>query len=224
MIDESTHEWPKIVIHCNECITYFLHAILCLEHTISLQTNIYIVTSYSLIFLARANWRKGDLHQWITTVNIDFSSPGIHGVGVGVGVGVGRGWVGVGWVWVCGCGCGVGVWVWVCVCVWGGGELNYMQNNSRLCHNGTRPYTCWNYLMTSSNGPCPLQIRSCLTMPLMYGTLKSSGSISRPLSTKWQQLLFLKSIYCENIECFTAQYMHIIILILFYPLKQRHQK
>ena len=39
-----------------------------------------IVTSYSAIVLARANWRKGDLHQWITAVNIDISSPGIHGL------------------------------------------------------------------------------------------------------------------------------------------------
>ena len=39
-----------------------------------------IVTSYSLIVLAHANWRKGDLHKWITTVNIDFSPPGIHGL------------------------------------------------------------------------------------------------------------------------------------------------
>ena len=35
-----------------------------------------IVTSYSLIVLAC----KGDLHKWITTVNIDFSPPGIHGL------------------------------------------------------------------------------------------------------------------------------------------------
>ena len=32
------------------------------------------------IVLARANWRKGDLHQRITTVNIDFSPRGIHGL------------------------------------------------------------------------------------------------------------------------------------------------
>ena len=40
-----------------------------------------IVTSYSSIVLARTNWRQGDLHLWITTVNIDFSPPGIHGLG-----------------------------------------------------------------------------------------------------------------------------------------------
>ena len=39
-----------------------------------------IVTSYLSIVLARANMRKGDLHKWITTVNIDFSPPGIHGL------------------------------------------------------------------------------------------------------------------------------------------------
>ena len=39
-----------------------------------------IVTSYLSIVLARADWRKCNLHQWITTVNIDFSPPGIHGL------------------------------------------------------------------------------------------------------------------------------------------------
>ena len=39
-----------------------------------------IVTSYSSIVIARANWRKGDLHWWITTANFDFSPPGIHGL------------------------------------------------------------------------------------------------------------------------------------------------
>ena len=39
-----------------------------------------IVTSYLSIVLACTNWRKDDLHLWITTVNIDFSSPGIHGL------------------------------------------------------------------------------------------------------------------------------------------------
>ena len=34
--------------------------------------------SCSSIVLARANWHKGDLHYWITTVNIDFSPPGIQ--------------------------------------------------------------------------------------------------------------------------------------------------
>ena len=40
--------------------------------------NTSIVTSYSAIVLARANWHKSDLHWWITIVNIDFSSPGNH--------------------------------------------------------------------------------------------------------------------------------------------------
>ena len=39
-----------------------------------------IMTSSSSIVLARANWRKSDLHLWITTVNIDFSPPAIHGL------------------------------------------------------------------------------------------------------------------------------------------------
>ena len=39
-----------------------------------------IVSSYSSIVLARDNWRKGDLHWWITTANIDFSPHGIHGL------------------------------------------------------------------------------------------------------------------------------------------------
>ena len=85
------HEWKslanhltsdqKIVIHGSEF--YFLHAIY-LEHIVPLQTIVDrlfrhceaitvdlwrhanmrtgIVTSYSSIVLARANWRKGDLH------------------------------------------------------------------------------------------------------------------------------------------------------------------
>ena len=36
------------------------------------------MTSYSSIVLERADWRKGDLHKWITSVNIGFSAPGIH--------------------------------------------------------------------------------------------------------------------------------------------------
>ena len=40
-----------------------------------------IVTSYSSTVLTRANWLKGDLHQWIATVNINFSPSGIHGLG-----------------------------------------------------------------------------------------------------------------------------------------------
>ena len=38
-----------------------------------------IVAPYLSIVLARANWHKNDLHQWITTVNIDFSPLGSHG-------------------------------------------------------------------------------------------------------------------------------------------------
>ena len=39
-----------------------------------------IVTSYSSIVFACANWRRNDLQQWITTVNIDFSPLAIHGL------------------------------------------------------------------------------------------------------------------------------------------------
>ena len=39
-----------------------------------------IVLSYSPIVLACTNWRIGDLHGWITTVNIDSSPPSIHGL------------------------------------------------------------------------------------------------------------------------------------------------
>ena len=41
---------------------------------------ISIVTSYSSIVFSRANWHKSVLHLWITTLNIDFSPPGIHGL------------------------------------------------------------------------------------------------------------------------------------------------
>ena len=39
-----------------------------------------IVTLYSSIVLACANWRKSNHHWWITTVNIDFWPSGIHGL------------------------------------------------------------------------------------------------------------------------------------------------
>ena len=39
-----------------------------------------IVTSYSSIVLACANWRKGDISQWMRTMNIDFLPPCIHGL------------------------------------------------------------------------------------------------------------------------------------------------
>ena len=39
-----------------------------------------IVTSYSSIVLARANWCKADLNWWITIFNIEFSLPSIHGL------------------------------------------------------------------------------------------------------------------------------------------------
>ena len=99
----------KSLFTVTNVLFHFLYAILCPEHTILLTTIIdrsfrkgrfwlrivtspkwlcdvtrtrdtSIVTSYSSIVLARANWRKGDLHWWITTVNIDFSSPDIHGL------------------------------------------------------------------------------------------------------------------------------------------------
>ena len=37
-----------------------------------------IVTSYWSIVIARANWWKGDLHYWITAVNLDIPPPSIH--------------------------------------------------------------------------------------------------------------------------------------------------
>ena len=38
-----------------------------------------IVTSYSSIVLTCSNWRKSDLHLWITTVNTEFTLLDIHG-------------------------------------------------------------------------------------------------------------------------------------------------
>ena len=37
-----------------------------------------IVTSYFSTVLACANWRKGNIHWWITTVNTNLSTSGIH--------------------------------------------------------------------------------------------------------------------------------------------------
>ena len=41
----------------------------------SLKCSTGIVTSHPSILLARANWCNGDLHWWITTVNIDSHHP-----------------------------------------------------------------------------------------------------------------------------------------------------
>ena len=61
--------WPGIV-------TY--HGLIC---DVTRTCGIGIVMSYSSIVFAWANSRKGDFHLWITTVNIDISPPGIHGLG-----------------------------------------------------------------------------------------------------------------------------------------------
>ena len=102
----------KLLFMVKNVLFYFLHAILCPEHTnllkkqslithfaivakdglfwlnvvtsprltcdVTRTRSTCIVTSHSSFVLVRANWRKGDLHWWITTVNIDFSTPGIH--------------------------------------------------------------------------------------------------------------------------------------------------
>ena len=39
-----------------------------------------IVTSYSLIVIAHANWCKGNLHLWKTAMNTDIPPPSIHGL------------------------------------------------------------------------------------------------------------------------------------------------
>ena len=95
----------KSLFMATNVLFYFLHDILCPEHTISLKQLLIadfaivaedglfwisivtspqlicdvtrtwgagIVTSYLSIVLARANWREGDLHKWITVMNIDF--------------------------------------------------------------------------------------------------------------------------------------------------------
>ena len=96
----------KIVIHGVNVLFYFLHTIplkqwsiadfaivakgglfwLCIVMLSQLICDAartlsdVIVTSYTSIILARANWCKGDFHSWITAVNIDFSPPDIHGL------------------------------------------------------------------------------------------------------------------------------------------------
>ena len=95
----------KSLFMATNVLFYFLHDILCPEHTISLKQLLIadfaivaedglfwisivtspqlicdvtrtwgagIVISYLSIVLARANWREGDLHKWITVMNIDF--------------------------------------------------------------------------------------------------------------------------------------------------------
>ena len=46
----------------------------------SRQCGVLTLRHHFFIVLACTNWCKGDLHYWITTVNIDFSPPGIHGL------------------------------------------------------------------------------------------------------------------------------------------------
>ena len=97
----------KSLFTITNVLFYFLHAILCpwthkiadfaivasdglfwLSIVTSLQlfcdvtrTRVTgIVTSDSSIVPVRANWCKGDIHLWITNVNINFSPPGIHGL------------------------------------------------------------------------------------------------------------------------------------------------
>ena len=109
IMGKSPHEWPKkSLFMVTNMLFYFLHAISCTEHTFRYKQSsiayfaiaakdglfwINIVTSSQLIcdvmrkwrhirrlFLHAQNWRKDDLHKWITTVNIDFSRPSIHGL------------------------------------------------------------------------------------------------------------------------------------------------
>ena len=106
IIAELLHEWQNIVVNANPDIILFLTLCLSSENTnlanfatvtkdglfwlssvtskqlicdITRTRGPGIITSYSSIVLARANWRKDDLHVWITTVNRDFPPPGIHG-------------------------------------------------------------------------------------------------------------------------------------------------
>ena len=58
----------------------FCVSIVTSSQLISDVTRTSIVTSHSLTVLAHANWSKGDLHYWITTMNIDFAPPAIHGL------------------------------------------------------------------------------------------------------------------------------------------------
>ena len=51
---------PKIVIHGNECIFYFLYAILCPEHTISLKQ--LLITDFAIVA------KDGLFWQWLSIV------------------------------------------------------------------------------------------------------------------------------------------------------------
>ena len=110
------HSWrmtQKSLFTVTNVLFYFLHPILCSQHTnplkhvsiayfaivakdrifwLSIVTSPHlicdvtqtwgtgIVTSYSSTVLACANLTKGDLHEWKTTVNINFSPPSINGL------------------------------------------------------------------------------------------------------------------------------------------------
>ena len=83
---DRAHKPTKTLIDCSFChlrrgrpfgTLWRQHSSIC---NVTLTCGTGIVTSYSSIVLARANWRKGDLHWWITTLNINFSPPGFHGL------------------------------------------------------------------------------------------------------------------------------------------------
>ena len=59
--------WITIVFHGNECLLYFVHAILCYEHTIPLKNNhrsLILPSSPTTIFSVLALWRH---HSWFVT-------------------------------------------------------------------------------------------------------------------------------------------------------------
>ena len=114
IIGKSHHEWPKIVIHGNECFILFLTRYFrswthdsAKNNYRSLISPLWLRTVFSdLVFWHHHSWSvtsrerwvlalwrhihrlflhgqigsKGDLHYWITAVNIDFSPSGIHGL------------------------------------------------------------------------------------------------------------------------------------------------
>ena len=67
--------------HCQQGRSFLLrfvtsHQLIC---DVMQSQGIHVVT-YSLIVLTHAIWCKVDLHWWITTVNINFPPPSIHGL------------------------------------------------------------------------------------------------------------------------------------------------
>ena len=78
LFPDRAHKRAKTIIDCPFRSFRQGRSFLTLIPDVKRTRDVVIVRTYSSIVFARANWHKGELHLWITTVNIDFPPPGIH--------------------------------------------------------------------------------------------------------------------------------------------------